>query len=278
MAIETVRTARTSFDLKSASLPVVAVVLKTTDTAVLTAELALRMAEAPGFFDNDPVLIDLAPLREEDHSVNRVDFLAIMALLRSHHTVPVAVRGGNEAQMQAAFAAGLIAAPEVTPPRAERAPVADAAEALPVDGDAEQAHHAHSAAGATDPADAADPVYPEMSAPPLVIPGAMVIDKPLRSGQQVYARGTDLVVLAMVSFGAEVIADGNIHVYAPLRGRAIAGARGNIHARIFSTCMEPQLVSIAGIYRTTEVAISTDILGKSAQVRLDGEKLLIERL
>lgn len=278
MAIETVRTARTSFDLKSASLPVVAVVLKTTDTAVLTAELALRMAEAPGFFDNDPVLIDLAPLREEDHSVNRVDFLAIMALLRSHHTVPVAVRGGNEAQMQAAFAAGLIAAPEVTPPRAERAPVADAAEALPVDGDAEQAHYAHSAAGATDPADAADPVYPEMSAPPLVIPGAMVIDKPLRSGQQVYARGTDLVVLAMVSFGAEVIADGNIHVYAPLRGRAIAGARGNIHARIFSTCMEPQLVSIAGIYRTTEVAISTDILGKSAQVRLDGEKLLIERL
>lgn len=286
MAIETVRTARTSFDLKSASLPVVAVVLKTTDTAVLTAELALRMAEAPGFFDNDPVLIDLAPLREEDHSVNRVDFLAIMALLRSHHTVPVAVRGGNEAQMQAAFAAGLIAAPEVTPQRAERVPVATAAEALPVAGDApvepagyaEQAHHADAAVGATAPADAAEPVYPEMSAPPPIIPGAMVIDKPLRSGQQVYARGTDLVVLAMVSFGAEVIADGNIHVYAPLRGRAIAGARGNIHARIFSTCMEPQLVSIAGIYRTTEVAIATDILGKPAQVRLDGEKLLIERL
>ena len=283
MAIETVRTARTSFDLKSASLPVVAVVLKTTDTAVLTAELALRMAEAPGFFDNDPVLIDLAPLREEDNSVNRVDFLAIMALLRSHHTVPVAVRGGNEAQMQAAFAAGLIAAPEVTPPRAERAPVQASAEALPVASDAddeyaEQARHAESATGAPDLADAANSVYPEMSAPPPIIAGAMVIDKPLRSGQQVYARGTDLVVLAMVSFGAEVIADGNIHVYAPLRGRAIAGARGNIHARIFSTCMEPQLVSIAGIYRTTEVAISTDILGKPAQVRLDGEKLLIERL
>ena len=283
MAIETVRTARTSFDLKSASLPVVAVVLKTTDTAVLTAELALRMAEAPGFFDNDPVLIDLAPLREEDNSVNRVDFLAIMALLRSHHTVPVAVRGGNEAQMQAAFAAGLIAAPEVTPPRAERAPVEASAEALPVASDAhdeyaEQARHAEPATGAPDLADAANSVYPEMSAPPPIIAGAMVIDKPLRSGQQVYARGTDLVVLAMVSFGAEVIADGNIHVYAPLRGRAIAGARGNIHARIFSTCMEPQLVSIAGIYRTTEVAISTDILGKPAQVRLDGEKLLIERL
>ena len=265
MAIETVRTARTSFDLKSASLPVVAVVLKTTDTAVLTAELALRMADAPGFFDNDPVLIDLAPVREEDSSI---DFATIMSMLRNHHTVPVAVRGGNEAQMQAAFAAGLIAAPEVTPTRAPIAVAAETAEQLERIDDIDQ------------PAQTADaePAYPDMHVPPLVIPGAMVIDKPLRSGQQVYARGTDLVVLAMVSFGAEVIADGNIHVYAPLRGRAIAGARGNIHARIFSTCMEPQLVSIAGIYRTTEVAISADVLGKSAQVRLDGEKLLIERL
>ncbi len=288
MAIETVRTARTSFDLKSASLPVVAVVLKTTDTAVLTAELALRMAEAPGFFDNDPVLIDLGSVREEDNSVNRIDFLALMDLLRSHHTVPVAVRGGNEAQMQAAFAAGLIAAPEVTPPRAERAAAAQPlASADPVEhsdhagqaGQTDHADHTDHAAHADHAAQAAtDPVHAEMSAPPVVIPGAMVIDKPLRSGQQVYARGTDLVVLAMVSFGAEVIADGNIHVYAPLRGRAIAGARGNINARIFSTCMEPQLVSIAGIYRTTEVAISADVLGKSAQVRLDGEKLLIERL
>ena len=266
MAIESVRTtARTSFDLKSASLPVVAVVLKTTDAAVLTAELALRMADAPGFFDNDPVLLDLGPVREE---VSPIDFLAIMALLRSHHTVPVAVRGGNAAQMEAAFAAGLIAAPEVAPvrsERAERSQVVSAADA-PV--------------SAFDPA-AELPAHPESQPPPENMAkgvGTVVVDKPLRSGQQVYARGADLVVLAMVSFGAEVIADGSIHVYAPLRGRAIAGARGNTHARIFSTCMEPQLVSIAGIYRTTEVAIAPDVLGKPAQVRLDGEKLLIERL
>jgi len=113
---------------------------------------------------------------------------------------------------------------------------------------------------------------------PVAGPGTMVIDKPLRSGQQVYARGADLVVLAMVSFGAEVIADGNIHVYAPLRGRAIAGARGNTEARIFSTCMEPQLVSIAGIYRTTETALPDDVAGRPAQVRLEGEKLFIEPL
>lgn len=252
MAADTVRTSRTSFDLKSALLPVVAVVLKTTDAAVLTAELALRMADAPGFFDNDPVLIDLALVREAD---NPIDFPALVALLRSHHTVPVAVRGGNAEQMQAALAAGLTAAPEAAPVRAERAPVASTDEPV---------------LEATEVA-----AVREL---PVAGPGTVVIDKPLRSGQQVYARGADLVVLAMVSAGAEVIADGSIHVYAPLRGRAMAGARGNTQARIFTTCMEPQLVSIAGIYRTTEVAIPDDILGKPAQVRLDGEKLLIERL
>jgi septum site-determining protein MinC len=109
----------------------------------------------------------------------------------------------------------------------------------------------------------------------------MVITKPLRSGQKIYARGGDLVVLAMVNRGAEVIADGNIHVYAPLRGKAMAGARGNTAARIFSLCLEPELVSIAGIYRTTEKELAGDVLGKPAQVRLsdDGsEKLIIEAL
>ena len=104
----------------------------------------------------------------------------------------------------------------------------------------------------------------------------MVVDRPLRSGQQVYARGRDLVVTAMVNAGAEVIADGHIHVYAPLRGKAIAGARGNTEARIFSTCMEAQLVAIAGIYRTSEVALPADVAGKPAQVWLDDQKLVFE--
>ncbi|MDE2396687.1 MAG: septum site-determining protein MinC, partial [Burkholderiales bacterium] len=106
----------------------------------------------------------------------------------------------------------------------------------------------------------------------------LIVDKPLRSGQQVYARGCDLVVLAVVNFGAEVIADGNIHVYAPLRGRAIAGARGNTAARIFATSMEAQLVAIAGIYRTAEVELPAALRGAPAQVRLEGEQLLVEPL
>jgi septum site-determining protein MinC len=99
---------------------------------------------------------------------------------------------------------------------------------------------------------------------------ALVIDKPLRSGQQVYARGRDLVVLSMVNPGAEVIADGHIHVYAPLRGKAIAGARGNTDARIISLCLEPELISIAGVYRTSEVPLPPEVLSRPTQVRLVG--------
>jgi septum site-determining protein MinC len=252
MALTTAAQARTSFDLKSASLPVVAVVLKTSDAAQFAADLAERVADAPGFFDNDPVLIDLAAVREADAPI---DFAAIVAELRSRSTLPVAVRGGSEAQMAAARAAGLAAAPDAPPARAE-APAAPVQEVV-----REVIREVE--------------VVREV---PVAGPGTVVVDKPLRSGQQVYARGADLVVMAVVSFGAEVIADGNIHVYAPLRGRAIAGARGNTEARIFSTCLEPQLVSIAGIYRTTETELPAEVRGKPAQVRLDGEKILIEPL
>lgn len=105
----------------------------------------------------------------------------------------------------------------------------------------------------------------------------LVIDRPLRSGQRIYAKG-DLVVLGMVSNGAEVIAEGNIHIYAPLRGRALAGVHGNHDARIFCTSLEAELISIAGIYRTAEVPLAAEVKGKPAQIRLDEERLLIEPL
>jgi septum site-determining protein MinC len=111
---------------------------------------------------------------------------------------------------------------------------------------------------------------------------ALIVDKPLRSGQQVYAKGRDLIVLAMVNAGAEVIADGHIHVYGALRGKAIAGARGNTQAQIFAQVMEPELISIAGVYRTSENALPKEVLGQVAQVCLqsgpDGDKLLITAL
>jgi septum site-determining protein MinC len=127
-----------------------------------------------------------------------------------------------------------------------------------------------------------DTAAPVAAPPPAAALGALVIDKPLRSGQQVYARGRDLVVMAMVNPGAEVIADGHIHVYAPLRGKAMAGARGNTDARIFALSMSPELISIAGIYRTSEVPLPADLLNKPAQVRLqtgaEGDRLVIDAL
>ena len=203
--------------------------------------------------DHRPLVIDLSPLQAGEQAGSPVDFVALNSLLCQYRLQPLAVRGGNEAQTAAARLAGLIQANDATVQRGSAAPAPAAAAA----------------------AVAEAPAAPVAPAP---APGALVIDKPLRSGQQVYARGADLVVMAVVSFGAEVIADGNIHVYAPLRGRAIAGARGNTEARIFSTCLEPQLVSIAGIYRTTETELPDNVRGKPAQVRLDGEKLLIEPL
>ena len=98
----------------------------------------------------------------------------------------------------------------------------------------------------------------------------MFVERPLRSGQQIYAHGTDLVLLGGVSPGAEVIADGSIHCYGPLRGRAIAGAQGNQAARIVASNFGPELVSIAGVYRTFERGIPEAFAGKPTLVRLNG--------
>ena len=230
-----------TFELKSAALTLVALVLKTTDLALLAQELEARFADAPGLFDQDPVAIDLSFVREADASI---DFDALIALLRAHKMLPIAVKAGSALQMEAALAAGLTEAQGNAP-----------------------------AARASEPA-APAPVL-EVPAPARA---TLIVDKPLRSGQRVYAKGADLIVLAVVSFGAEVIADGNIHVYAPLRGRALAGALGDTAARIFTTCMEPQLLCIAGIYRTTETELPASVLGKPAQVRLVGEQLVVEAL
>ena len=237
-----------TFEIKSANLPLVSLLLKSPDLGELAAELQSRFGDAPDFFDNDPLVIDFSPLQAAGEAA--IDVPALIALLRPYRVVPVAARGGHAAQMQAALAAGLAAAPDaVAAPlalvRKEPAPVA--------------------------PAGGAEPT----------LTSALIIDRPLRSGQQIYARGRDLVVLSMVNAGAEVVADGHIHVYAPLRGKAIAGARGYTQARIIAMCLEPELLSIAGVYRTSEVPLPADVLSKPTQVRLVGGpegKLVMEPL
>ena len=240
-----------TFEIKSANFPLVALLLKSTDLAALAREMTLRFGDIPDFFDQDALVIDLSPLQTSlQAGPPDIDFPALIALLYSYQLVPIAAKGGSPTQMAAAQQAGLVPGNDahLLTPKPAKASMADQP--------AEQPAQLHAA--------------------PL---GALVIDKPLRSGQQVYARGRDLVVLAMVNAGAEVIADGHVHVYAPLRGRAIAGARGNTEARIFALALEAELLSIAGIYRTSENPLPPEVIGHATQVRLvegpDGERLVM---
>lgn len=235
------------FEFKSATLTLVALVLRTVDLDTLAAGFEQRFGDTPPF-DGDPVTLDLAAVRDE-----ALDLPALLALLRRYRMRPLAVRGAGAAQREAAAAAGLADADEPLP-RVEAAP-----------------ERAASPANEPEPPRLTETVAFQRAA-------TVIVDRPLRSGQQVYARGADLVVLALVSHGAEVIADGHVHVWAPLRGRAIAGARGDTSARIIARCMQPQLLAIAGTYRTTETELPPDVLGKAAQVRLDGERLVVEPL
>ncbi len=255
MTVASPATTPATFEIKSANLPLVALLLKSTDLDALARELALRFGDIPDFFDQDPLVIDLAPLQASASDAD-LDFPALIALLRSCRVIPIAVKGGSPGQMTAALQAGLLSAPDAHLLTPTPAPAPTRRQPAP---------------------------QPEpQAAAPL---GALVIDKPLRSGQQVYARGRDLVVLAMVNAGAEVIADGSIHVYAPLRGKAMAGARGNSEARIFALALEAELLSIAGVYRTSENPLPPGVAGQPAQVRLvpgeegsDGDKLVMTPL
>jgi septum site-determining protein MinC len=244
------------FELRSGSVDTLMFVVKTTDLDALKSELTRRFEATPEFFAGDVVAIDLRRLGEGE----RIPLAEIAHLLDSVRMRPL----------------GIVAAPHQTGWAADAGlPLLEARDrrgggAKADDRQADEVKQAERAASQP---------LPAAEAPGRQTPSAqtLVVDRPLRSGQQVYAKG-DLIVLGLVSHGAEVIAEGNIHIYAPLRGRALAGVHGNHGARIFCTCLEPELISIAGIYRTTENPLPADVLGKSVQIRLAEEKLIIEPL
>ncbi|MCQ9376574.1 septum site-determining protein MinC [Methyloversatilis sp. XJ19-49] len=232
-------------ELKSATLEAMRALLHAADASSVAAALDARLGATPGFFSGEPVVIDASALPPDAAP----DWAGIRNALARHALTAVAVQGADDAAAEAARALGFaVVAGDAQP---DRAPVSEPVvePVLEVE---------------TVIAEAPEPVV----APPAAARRAEIIDKPLRSGQRVYARGCDLIVLAMVSAGAEVIADGNIHIYAPLRGRALAGASGDVQARIFTTCFEAELVSIAGVYRTFEHTAHSELLRKPAHVRL----------
>lgn len=247
-----------SFDIKSTHLPLVALQLKTTDLSRLSQDFSQRFGAMPDFFDDDGIVIDLSHLQRQPAQdgvpvlETALDFSALNAMLREYRLRPLAIRGGSAMQIEAAMAAGLVHAPDAMYPRPATQPKA----------------------------------VPALRQAPAAMPqpqaGALVIDRPLRCGQQVYARGRDLVVMAMVNAGAEVVADGHIHVYAPLRGRAIAGARGNTDARVFALSMASEMIGIAGVYDTGDHPVHESVHGKAAQVSLvsgpDGDRLVVDMI
>ncbi|MCA3190668.1 MULTISPECIES: septum site-determining protein MinC [unclassified Cupriavidus] len=259
------------FELRSGNVDALLLALQTADMDALRDDLLSRFESTPDFFSDDVVALDL----------RRVEGDAALALDRVIDTLSTLK----------ARAIGVVARPDqrgwaggfglpLLDSQSRRGGRDDAAKDKP---EAEKAADDAPAAADSASADGKASEIAEImaaanaaAATPRAIP-TLLIDKPLRSGQQVYAQG-DVVILDLVSYGAEVIAEGNIHIYAPLRGRALAGVKGNPDARIFCTCLEAELISIAGIYRTAEQTLPADVLGKSAQVRLADEKLILEPL
>jgi septum site-determining protein MinC len=266
------------FELRSGAVDTLLFVVKTTDLDAMRAELTRRFEATPEFFANDVVAIDVRRLAANE----RVPLGEIAQLLDSVRMRPVGVVANAQQTWAGESALPLLEARDRRGAASKsadedsanaQAQTADGASAdtPPAETSATPADGTPFAAGTGEPAPAAEPVRLATSSQ------TMVVDKPLRSGQRIYAKG-DLVVLGLVSYGAEVIAEGNIHIYAPLRGRALAGVQGNHDARIFCTCLEPELISIAGIYRTTETPLPSDVLGKAVQIWLEEEKLVIEPL
>ncbi|TXD62245.1 septum site-determining protein MinC [Ralstonia sp. TCR112] len=245
------------FEIRSGTVDALLLSPRTADMDALAAELTRRFADTPEFFSNDVIAIDVRRLAEDERlPIDRL--VETLTALRARAIGVVA--SPEQAEWAQAFGLPLLDS-HGRRPRGEK------------DGkDAQDAPEHAQAAEAPAPTPAVPPVDAVA-----MQPGTMIVDRPLRSGQRIYARG-DLVVLDLVSDGAEVIAEGNIYVYASLRGRALAGVKGNLDARIFCTCLEPQLISIAGIYRTGETPWPDAYASKPAQVRLADNTLVFEPL
>lgn len=205
-----------------------------------------QFRRAPGFLRFAPVVIGLGDLNVP---ANTIDFQGLIDGLRGLEIVPIGTTGGTPELRNAAMAFGLPPIRSVGGKESDE-PVAAA------------------------PAAPAEPVAPPPAPPP---PAGMqrptlIHDQPVRAGQRVWAQGGDLIVTATVNAGGEVIADGNIHVYGALRGRAIAGGGENAEARIFAQNFDPELISIAGYYAVRDGLAGAPI-GKAVQVRLTGERM-----
>ena len=211
----------------------------------LDRQLASKVSQAPNFFSNTPLVLALDKLPEGE---GNLDLNALMAICRQHGLSTLAIRANREEDIAAAQAIALAV--------------------LPPSGARERLLELGGAPAAKEPG---KPPEPQLQP-------SKIITTPIRGGQQVYAQGGDLIVLAPVSAGAELLADGNIHVYGPMRGRALAGIKGDRTARIFCQQLGAELLSIAGQYKVAEDLRRDPLWSEAVQVCLSGDVLNITRL
>lgn len=233
-------------ELKSGSITLPILKVYSADIADIDQQLQQKLGKAPEFFRNAPIIIDLGELTDDQKQ--SLDFDALLKTVQGLALAPAGMRGGTAEQQKLAQAEKIAVLADV---RTESA-----------------------ADTATDKKPAPRRAIP----PPRPITATTkVIDQPVRSGQRIYASGGDLIVLAQVSPGAEIMADGNIHVYGSLRGRALAGVQGNLEARIYCSDLQAQLIAIGGNYRTNE-GEDDSLKGKLVQVYLQDDALVVESL
>lgn len=232
------------FEIKAGYVNLLNLKLLGLNLEALSAQLSEKLRKAPEFFRNAPVVIDLSGL---DDPALVIDFTELLPMLRNLGLSPAGVRGGSEAWQRDAERSGLAVLAEF---RSESQP--------------------KSANGVAGGSKSAAAIQPARSL-------TRLIDHPVRSGQRIYAPGGDLVVLAPVSPGAELMADGNIHVYSSLRGRALAGVKGDLDSRIFCMDLQAELIAIGGQYQISE-NLEESIRGKPVQVSLRHGALIIEDL
>lgn len=201
-----------------------------------------KVRQAPNFFRHAPIILDFEETRIPEAGF---ELPAFIERVRENHLIPVGFVGGSAELRQAAQASGLVPMPAGRVERKQAEPI--------------------------ERAPAVEPTVEFVHRP------ALVVRDPVRSGQQIYAEKTDLIVTASVGYGAEVLADGNIHIYGALRGRALAGISGDESARVFCQSLEAELVSIAGLYQVSE-DIDKTMIRKPAQISLRDGYLVVDQL
>lgn len=253
------------FELKGSLFTLSVLQLFDNDPELLKEQLQKRIQMAPAFFNHTPFVIDLHELPEDKQDL---DFVALKELLLSLSIIPVGVKGADKSLFPKLEAAHLAILAEAKTSAQKKTIIEPESKPEP-----EPKHEPETVPEAEKKE---EPKAPETQQTPARRP-AKIVKQTIRSGQQVYAPGGDLVVIGSVSAGAEILADGNIHIYGTLRGRALAGVRGDQSAAIFCHCLQAELSSIAGIYLLSD-DLPEDKIGTSVQIYLENEKLQIESI